>query len=131
MNLLKENWFKATLIILSVVVVLVLLLTLASNAHTTITTKDGQDSLREILPLYFYSYPYEEENGPYSIECPQTKDIDWQLAIYALSAHIQFEAPEEDYGPAEIQRNFDENCERNMHIYETLLPRLRAENGET
>ena len=78
-----------------------------------------------IKPLYFYSYQYEDENGSYSIKCPQTKDIDWQLAIYALSAYMQFEAPN-DYGPAEIQRNFDENCERNMHIYETFSSRISS-----
>ncbi|OGC83289.1 hypothetical protein A3D68_01100 [Candidatus Adlerbacteria bacterium RIFCSPHIGHO2_02_FULL_52_17] len=88
------------------------------------TSTEESASSDRINSLYFYSYAYEDVNGAYAIECPQTKEIDWQLAIYALSAYMQFEAPEEEHGPAEIQRNFDENCERNMHIYETLGPRI-------
>jgi hypothetical protein len=88
------------------------------------TSTDESASSDRINSLYFYSYTYEDKNGAYAIECPQTKDIDWQLAIYALSAYMQFEAPEEEHGPAEIQRNFDQNCERNIHIYETIGPRI-------
>ena len=79
----------------------------------------------KINPLYFYSSSYEEKNGAYAVQCLQTKGIDWQLAIYTLSAYMQFEAPGEENGPAEIQRNFDENCERNMRIYETLSSKIK------
>lgn len=93
-----------------------------ANSEISTTTEETQGS--RVNSLYFYSYAYEDENGAYAVACPQTKDIDWQLAIYALSAYMQFEAPDEEHGPAEIQRNFDENCERNMRIYETLGPRI-------
>lgn len=86
--------------------------------------EEMQNSANIINSLYFYSYSYEEENGLYSINCPQTKEINWQLAIHTLSAYMQFEAIEEDYGSAEIQRNFDENCERNMRIYEEYNSRI-------
>ena len=75
--------------------------------------------------IYFYSLAYEDKNCSYAIQCPQTKNIDWQIAAYTLSAYMQFEAQGENFGPAEIQRNFDENCERNMHIYETLGFQIR------
>jgi hypothetical protein len=78
----------------------------------------------KINPIYFYSSAYEDKNGFYAIQCPQTKDIDWQLAVYTLSAYMQFEVQGEDLGPAEIQRNFDKNCERNMKIYKDLGPQI-------
>ncbi|MCX6790160.1 MAG: hypothetical protein NTV60_01380 [Candidatus Kaiserbacteria bacterium] len=80
-------------------------------------------SSEKINPIYFYSSAYEDKNGSYAIQCPQTKGIDWQLAIYTLSAYMQFETHGEEIGPAEIQRNFDENCERNMKIYTDVITR--------
>ena len=35
---------------------------------------------------------------------------------------MQFEAKSEDFGWAEILRNFDENGERNLRIYESQFP---------
>jgi hypothetical protein len=80
----------------------------------------------KINPIYFYSLTYEDQNGLYATQCPQTKGIDWQLAVYTLSAYMEFEVKNEDFGPAEIQRNFDENCERNMNIYNTLSSKIKS-----
>lgn len=79
----------------------------------------------KINPIYFYSSAYEEKNGLYAIQCPQTEGIDWKLAIYTLSAYMQFKAKGEDFGPAEIQHNFDKNCERNIKIYEVLGSQIK------
>ncbi|MEK7510964.1 MAG: hypothetical protein AAB582_01905 [Patescibacteria group bacterium] len=99
------------------------------NSEVSTTTEETQGS--SVNSLYFYSYTYEDENGAYALACPQTKDIDWELATYALSAYMQFEELDEEHGPAEIQRNFDENCERNMQIYETLGPRISSPDPQT
>ena len=96
------------------------------DSDTPAPVKEAQNSSRDFLILYFYSSLYERETGTYAIACPQTKDIDWRLAIYALSKYMQ---EQEDLGPAEIQRNFDANCERNMRIYRDLSPHIRIKGG--
>ncbi|MEK7644910.1 MAG: hypothetical protein AAB391_01100 [Patescibacteria group bacterium] len=104
---------------------IVLLVCLGAVFFLKLKPAEKSVSSDKINPLYFYSSAYEDKNGLYANQCPQTNGIDWQLAIYTLSAYMQFEALREEIGPAEIQRNFDENCKRNMQIYETVDARIR------
>jgi hypothetical protein len=130
---------RRTLVIVSSAVVLFLLggiiiIALARN-HTTntnqgVATTDSVSSENSQLSSnvslsYFYSSTYEAKNGDYAVNCPQTKGVDWGMAIDTLSAYMQFQAPKgTDLGPAEIQRNFDQNCTRDMHIYESLRSQI-------
>ncbi len=73
----------------------------------------------EVTPLYFFSFG----EGTTTEKCPATKDIDWDMAIYALSYYMEYGqgSKDKDFGPAEIQRNFNENCDRNMTIYDEFV----------
>ena len=76
----------------------------------------------EIHPLYFFSY---DENNT-AVKCVAAKNIDWDIAIFALSDYMEYGAGAtsgEETGPAEIQRHFEENCERDMKIYTDVITR--------
>ncbi len=60
--------------------------------HFNTSSPEEKTVSDQINPIYFYSFAYEDENGLYAVQCPQTKDIDLELAIYTLSAYMQFEA---------------------------------------
>lgn len=82
--------------------------------------KDEKSSSGEILPIYFYSYTLESTVP----ECPAANGIDWDLAIITLSYYMQHGAGASsgvDMGPAEIQRNFAQNCDRDMAIYNDMI----------
>lgn len=57
--------------------------------------------------------------------CPDAVNIDWEIAINALSQHfsnLAKQTPGEDYfGPAEIERHFAENCEEDLKIYNNYV----------
>ncbi len=77
----------------------------------------------EIKPLFYLS-PVTNED--LVATCPGTKDIDWEIAIVALSDYFEYGAgatSTEDYGAAEIQRNFEQNCKRDMAIYTDVVIR--------
>lgn len=80
------------------------------------TSEEGEISL-----IYFYS----EAMGTSTVvkKCPATKDINWELANVALSDYMEYGAGSttKEFGSAEIQRNFEENCERNMKIYNDMI----------
>ena len=82
--------------------------------------KGEKPSSGEIRPVYFYSYTLESTVS----ECPAANGIDWDLAIIALSYYMQDGAGANrgaDMGSAEIQRNFAENCDRDMGIYNDMI----------
>ena len=90
-----------------------------SQANESIGKDEGSSS-GEILPVYFYSYALDSKVA----ECPATDGIDWDLAIITLSYYMQHGAGKnsgEDMGPAEIQRHFAENCDRDMAIYNDMV----------
>ncbi len=79
-----------------------------------------EESSGVILPVYFYSYALESTVP----ECPAANGIDWDLAIITLSYYMQYGAGAgsgEDMGPAEIQRHFAQNCDRDMAIYNEMI----------
>lgn len=84
----------------------------------------------EIHPLYFFSYGA----GSTTVKCAAAKNIDWDIAIVVLSDYMEYGAGAtsgEDHGPAEIQRHFEENCERDMAIYTDVVaknPQLLQHN---
>jgi hypothetical protein len=74
----------------------------------------------EIHPLYFFSYGAAST----TVKCVAAKNIDWDIAIVALSDYMEYGAGAtsgEESGPAEIQRHFEENCERDMKIYTDVV----------
>lgn len=94
----------------------------ARKEETKVAELAEEEPSGVIEPLYFFSYSEDM-----TIEnCPAAKDINWDLAIIALSDYMEYGAGaenKEDIGPAEIQRNFNENCERNMRIYNDVKAR--------
>lgn len=77
----------------------------------------------EVRPLFYFSYNLGSTTV---VNCPDTKDIDWDIAIIALSYYFEYGAGSSsptDFGPAAIQRNFEENCERDMSIYTDVVTR--------
>lgn len=50
--------------------------------------------------------------------------VDWDIAVDALSQHfsnLAKENPNVDFGPAEIERHFAENCEEDLKIYNKYI----------
>jgi len=113
-----KNYF----VIGAVIVVGVVVYFFSNNFHyvppsSDEVAKNTFSETGEIKPLYFFSYGA----GSTTEKCPATKNIDWELAIYLMSDYWEYGAgsstTEFDREPAEIQRSFNENCERNMGIY--------------
>ncbi len=102
-----------------------LLLNRASFSENPSLPIDVPDKAEEpssgmIRSVYFYSYALEN-----TVEkCPAADGIDWELAIIFLSSYMQNGAGAssgEDFGPAEIQRHFADNCDRDMAIYNEMI----------
>ncbi|MCX6788649.1 MAG: hypothetical protein NTZ36_02070 [Candidatus Jorgensenbacteria bacterium] len=92
-------------------------------------TSDGEISL-----LYFYS----DAMGTSTISkvCPATDNINWEVANLVLSDYMEYGegSSTQEFGPAEIQRNFEENCDRNMKIYNDKLtknPTMECDMSES
>ena len=119
--------------------VVVILLSGGDNATTsnaTTSMADEQSSLTgEILPTYFFSYGMSSSTE----NCPQTKGIDWELAIIAMSDYWQYGAGSTsgasiNQEPAAIQQSFNLHCERNMAIYNDMIelnPHLLKRENKT
>ena len=94
--------------------------TIPAPSQANESRSQDEESSGVILPIYFYSYTLDSKVP----ECPATDGIDWDLAIIALSYYMQHGAGAgsgEDTGPAEIQRHFAENCNRDMAIYNDMV----------
>lgn len=53
-----------------------------------------------------------------------TENIDWRIAVRALSEY-HYANENEDTGPAEIQRHFEEDCKNDLAIYTDYIARHR------
>lgn len=62
--------------------------------------------------LYFASYS--------KIAKCKTDKINWDIATQALSEHYR-NSGSTDFGPADIQRHFEENCENDLKIYSNYM----------
>ncbi|OHA49111.1 MAG: hypothetical protein A2Z62_01620 [Candidatus Terrybacteria bacterium RIFCSPLOWO2_02_42_20] len=50
--------------------------------------------------------------------------VDWDFAVTALSQHFKDLSKNDsniDFGPAEIERHFAENCEEDLKIYDKYM----------
>lgn len=56
------------------------------------------------------------------IEKCQTEDINWDIAIQALSKYYS-DSGSTDFGPIDIERHFKENCKKDLQIYVEYLQR--------
>ncbi|MFH1365988.1 MAG: hypothetical protein ABIG99_01190 [Patescibacteria group bacterium] len=65
--------------------------------------------------------------------CP-VNDIDWDIAVNALSQHfsnLSKENSDVDFGPTDIKKHFSENCEEDLKIYDEYVARnINKETSE-
>ena len=98
----------------------------------------SSETRKKVEKLYidFYGEKYSPEahfsgyedyvNNDYKLDkqiCPDDY-VDWDIAVTALSQHFKNlakENPDIDFGPAEIERHFEENCEEDLKIYNEYI----------
>jgi len=72
-----------------------------------------------LLSGYFFVDSQKMLQDSILVSCP-TENIDWDIAIQALTEY-QRNSSFTDFGPADIERHFQENCEEDMEIYNVYL----------